>query len=118
MKKLFISQPMNGKTDEEILQEREEAIRQAKERLGEEIEVIDTYYIDMPDDAKPLEYIGRSILDLAKADVAYFAKGWQDMRGCVIEHQCAMQYGIYVIVSEFDPHKTVIGRRLDAGLFD
>ena len=31
MKKLFISQPMNGKTDEEILKEREEAVKQAEE---------------------------------------------------------------------------------------
>lgn len=43
MKKLFISQPMSNKTEEEILSEREEAIRAAKELLGEDIEVIDSY---------------------------------------------------------------------------
>ena len=31
MKKLFISQPMNGKSDEEILAEREEAVKKAEE---------------------------------------------------------------------------------------
>ena len=97
MKKLFISQPMNGKTDEQILTERKAAIDKAKEILGEDVEVIDTFYTDMPDDTHPLEYLARSIADLAKADVAYFAKGWYKARGCVIEHKCAVKYGIEVI---------------------
>ena len=33
MKKLFISQPMKGKTDEEILREREQAVREAEKYL-------------------------------------------------------------------------------------
>lgn len=39
MKKLFISQPMRDKTDEEILAEREKAVKVAKEMLNEEVEV-------------------------------------------------------------------------------
>ena len=100
MKKLFISQPMNGKTDEQILAEREAAIDKAKEILGENVEVIDNFYTDMPDDTKPLQYLARSIADLAKADVAYFADGWKDYRGCAIEHACALHYGIPVIRQE------------------
>ena len=34
---------------------------------------------------------------LAKADVAIFAPGWQNARGCRIEHQCAEDYGIPVM---------------------
>lgn len=45
----------------------------------------------------PLEYLARSIADLAKADVAYFAKGWDEKRGCKIEYECATQYGIATI---------------------
>lgn len=44
MKKLFISQPMKGKTDEEILKERETAIKQAEELLKEPVEVIDSFF--------------------------------------------------------------------------
>lgn len=54
MKKLFISQPMNGKSDEEILKEREEAIKKAKEVCGEEVEVIDSFFQSAPADARPL----------------------------------------------------------------
>lgn len=35
MKKLFISQPMNGKSDEEILAERDEAIEKAKSLISQ-----------------------------------------------------------------------------------
>lgn len=97
MKKLFISQPMNGKSDEEILQERQFGIDKAKELIGEDVEVIETFYTDFGPDAKPLEYLGRSIMDLAKADIAYFAPGWEIARGCKIEHECARAYGIDTI---------------------
>lgn len=43
MKRLFISQPMKGKTDKEILAVREKAIRSAEEKLGEPVEVIDSF---------------------------------------------------------------------------
>lgn len=33
----------------------------------------------------------------ATADVAYFAKGWDEARGCKIENTCAIEYGITVI---------------------
>lgn len=44
MKKLFISQPMRGKTDEEILAERERAISIAEKQVGEPVEVIDSFF--------------------------------------------------------------------------
>ena len=98
MKKLFISQPMKDKTDEEILKEREVAIEKAKNVLGEEVEVIDSFFQSAPVDAKPLWFLGKSLELLADADIAYFAKGWEDARGCVIEHECAVRYGIKSIV--------------------
>lgn len=44
MKKLFISQPMRGKTDEEILAVRKQAIEAASELVGEPVEVIDSFF--------------------------------------------------------------------------
>ena len=98
MKKLFISQPMKGKTDEEILAVREKAIASAKNYLkDEEVEVIDSFFQNAPADARPLWFLGKSLELLSTADVAYFAKGWQDARGCRIENTCAIEYGIDVI---------------------
>lgn len=97
MKKLFISQPMRGKTDEEILAVRAKAIQSAERELGEEVEVIDSFIKGAPAAAKPLWYLGESIKLMAKADVAYFADGWEEARGCKIEHECAIEYGILTI---------------------
>lgn len=96
-KKLFISQPMRGKSDEEILAERQKAIESAERQLGEPVEVIDSFFQSAPADARPLWFLGKSIELLSTADVAYFAKGWEDARGCRIENECAIQYGITVI---------------------
>lgn len=97
MKKLFISQPMRGKTDEEILAERKKAIESAERNLGEPVEVIDSFFRNAPVDARPLWFLGKSLELLSTADIAYFAKGWEDARGCRIENQCAIEYGIEVI---------------------
>ena len=97
MKKLFISQPMRGKTDEEILAVRQRAIESAEKRLGEKVEVIDSFFQNAPADAKPLWFLGKSLELLSGADVAYFAKGWEEARGCRIENTCAIEYGIDVI---------------------
>lgn len=97
MKKLFISQPMKDKTDAEILAVREQAIQSAKNLLGEDVEVIDSFFQDAPHDAKPLWFLAKSLELLATADVVYFAKNWEKYRGCRIENICAIEYGITVI---------------------
>ncbi len=97
MKKLFISQPMKDKTDDEILDERSNAIQAAKDSVNDEIEVIDSFFQNAPADANPLWYLGESLKLLATADVAYFAPGWNKARGCKIENLCAKEYGIHTI---------------------
>ena len=97
MKKLFISQPMRGKTDEEILKEREKAVASAEKHLGEKVEVIDSFFQNAPAEAKPLWFLGKSLELLSTAVVAYFAHGWENARGCRIENTCAIEYGITVI---------------------
>lgn len=96
MKKLFISQPMKEKTNEEIRKEREDAVFCAKELMGDEIEVIDSFFENVPAEARPLWYLGESLKLLSTADVAYFS-GWKNARGCKIEHICAEQYGINIV---------------------
>nr|DAT47401.1 MAG TPA: protein of unknown function (DUF1937) [Caudoviricetes sp.] len=100
MKKLFISQPMKDKTDEQILAERKKAIEAAEEIVGEDVEVIDSFFQSAPADARPLWFLGKSLELLSTADIAYFAPGWSEYRGCKIEHECAVQYGIDRIESE------------------
>ena len=90
---------MRGKSDVEILMEREKAIKAAEKLVGEPVEVIDSFFQNAPADAKPLWFLGKSLELLSNADVAYFAPGWKDARGCIIEHDCAISYGIKSIVA-------------------
>ena len=120
MKKLFISQPMRDKTDEEILAVREKAIESAKNYLKEcgeedEIEVIDSFFQNAPAEARPLWFLAKTLELLSTADVAYFAKGWEDARGCRIENECAIEYGIDVIedYSDCEPVEVTFGVALE-----
>ena len=101
MKKLFISQPMSGKTDAEILAVREKAIKSVENQVGEPVEIIDSFFQGAPANARPLWYLGESIKLLAEADLAYFAKGWDEARGCKIENTCAIEYGIETIIEDY-----------------
>lgn len=88
---------MRGKTNEEIKAERDFAIGAAESIVCEKVEVIDSFYTDFSENANPLEYLARSIADLAKADLVYFADGWENARGCKIERLCAQEYGLTII---------------------
>ena len=101
MKKLFISQPMRGKTDEEILTVRRKAIESAERELGEKVEVIDSFFRNCPAEAKPLWFLGKSLELLSTADVAFFAKGWEGARGCRVENTCAVEYGIDLVIEDY-----------------
>ena len=96
MKKLFISQPMKDKTNEEIKEERNNIVKRVTERFGE-VEVIDSFFENAPHDAKPLWFLGKSLELLSTADCAYFSEGWKDYRGCKIEHEAAVHYGIDIV---------------------
>ena len=92
--KIFISQPMNGLSELEILNQRERAVDILKAIYkNEEIEVLDTLF-DLEEGTHPLVYLGKSIEVLSEADVAFFCKGCEKARGCVIEMMCCKKYGI------------------------
>lgn len=95
--KVFISQPMKGKTNEEIKAERNRLLGKVRALYGDDIEVIDSFFENAPADARPLWFLGKSLELLSTADVAVFARGWQDARGCRIENTCAIEYGIEVV---------------------
>lgn len=89
--KIMISQPMRGKTNEQIREERAELV---KELQKEGHEVIDTVFENAPADEDVAIYmLSQSIRYIGKVDAVYFMKGWEKARGCKIEHEVAVQYG-------------------------
>ena len=103
MPKIFISQPMNGKTNEEIKNKRDSIIDRLSTQFAREnecVEIIDLFFKDKPYEASPLWYLGESIKLMSEADVVFFCNGWQTARGCQIEHDCALEYGIDTMYEE------------------
>ena len=91
--KIMISQPMRGKTEKEIKNEREALVKKLQE---EGHEVLETVFEDFDCYASPIAYLARSIEFLDKADDVVFMKGWENARGCKIEHEIALKYGKYI----------------------
>ena len=105
--KVMISQPMAGKTDEEIVETREKAKAELEE-LG--YELINTLFTDewyskeaMAERGVvqvPLCYLAKSLENMSKCHAAYFCKGWKNARGCRIEHDTAVAYGLAVLYED------------------
>lgn len=99
MKKVFISQPMNGKSEEAILNKRNKAIKEVREFFNDDVTIIDSFLKDEYKEelSTPCSMLGKAIQLLGTADVAYFVDGWNAYRGCRFEYEIAKAYGIPVM---------------------
>lgn len=101
MLKVFISQPMGGKSDAEIRLVRrgaEEAVRYIFR--GCDCQMLQSYAGPAAgrESGRPqVRLLARAIDQLAEADVAYFCRGWKNARGCRIEHEICEEYGIQAL---------------------
>lgn len=97
--KIMISQPMRHKTEEQIRNEREHLVNTL---TSKGYDVIDTIFADeAPKDVDTtIYYLSKSIEAIGSVDAVVFMKGWQDARGCRIEHQVAIDYGKFVMEVE------------------
>lgn len=96
MKKLFISCPMKGRTDENIHKSMEKMHKLAEIVFGEELEVIPSYIEgEAPEDTnQAIFYLGRSIQFMSKADYFIGLEYTSCSRGCDVERRVASMYGI------------------------
>lgn len=106
-KKAMLSQPMAGKTEAEIMETRSRAIA-ALEAQG--YEVVNTLFTDAWYSQEkmeergvvqiPLCFLAKSLENMSLCHAAYFCKGWESARGCRIEHDAAVAYGLTVLYEE------------------
>ncbi len=98
--KVMISQPMQGKTDEEIKREKQKIVDKL-EKLH--IEVVNSFFDEeAPNDINAgLYYMAKSIQVMSEVDAVFFTKDWQMARGCRIERQIAKEYGIKILDTNF-----------------
>lgn len=104
MMKAMLSQPMAGKTEEEIIVTRERAIAALKKRGYEIINTLftDEWYSNESMKERgveniPLYFLAKSLENMSLCHAAYFCKGWENARGCRIEHEVAKAYGMTII---------------------
>ena len=107
MKKAMLSQPMAGKTDEEIVATREKAIKILEEKGYEVVNTLftDEWYSNESMKERgvvqiPLCFLAKSLENMSLCHAAYFCKGWENARGCKIEHDAAVAYGLDIIYEE------------------
>lgn len=92
--KVFISQPMSGKTSEEIRAARNGAkILLCRFYHDYFLEFIESFNPSALGDDKPIKELGKCISLMQDADVVYFAKGYEESRGCAVEFETASKYG-------------------------
>ena len=105
--KAMLSQPMAGKTQEEIVATREKAIAALKERGYEIVNTLftDEWYSHKSMDERgvvqiPLCFLAKSLENMSLCHAVYFCRGWEKARGCRIEHEAAVAYGLAIIYEE------------------
>lgn len=104
MKKAMIIQPMKGKTNEEIVETRERAIATLTAKGYEIINTLFTGEWNSKDAMEsrcvvniPLCFLAKSLERMSLCNAVYFCKGWENARGCRIEHAAAIEYGLELI---------------------
>ena len=104
MKKAMLSQPMAGRTQAEIVDTRNRAIKELEERG---YEVVNTLFTDEWYSTEkmvergvvqiPLCFLAKSLENMSLCHAAYFSKEWEEARGCRIEHEAAVAYGLEIM---------------------
>lgn len=107
--KAMLSQPMAGKTNEEIAATREKAIEVLEEKG---YQIVNTLFTDEWYNKEkmaergvvniPLCFMAKSLENMSLCHAAYFCKGWKNARGCRIEHAVAEAYGLTILYEEGD----------------
>ena len=83
--RVFISQPMRGKSVSQIILERNEVVECIGIAGGTVIpSTITSGYPDTIE--KRIWCLGKEIMLMSQADAVYFMNGWENSNGCKIEH--------------------------------
>ena len=106
-RKAMISQPMAGKTDDEIVRTREKVLAYLEQKGYTTVNTLftDEWYSKEQMDKRgvvqiPLCFLAKSLENMSLCHAAYFCKGWEKARGCRIEHEAAKAYGLEIIYEE------------------
>ena len=112
--KIFISQPMAGKSDETILKERALFIEMVKLQIGidKDVTFIDSFTKPMDITDSRIKMLGHSIMMMGDADLVVFLPGWSKSPGCLVEFEVCKQYGVKTLFIQ-EPIQYMINKGSD-----
>lgn len=113
--KVFISQPMNGASMQDVRRERANFLSVWKEiqfSLGFEeinrgVHIIDSFLENFnpnadDDNSRSIKFLAKSLEIMADADIVYFACDPSKSRGCKIEYEVAKAYSKRIVIRTSD----------------
>lgn len=101
--KVFISVPMNGRTNENIFRDMDNAKIEIKKQLPDkDIEFVHNFIGEeelksVVEKNIPMYCMAKAVEKMANCDYIYFCDGWVDARGCRVEKSIAESYGLKTI---------------------
>lgn len=95
--KAIISQPMKGKSTEQIKQERADLVKLLSEKGYIVEDTVFTFTDNLSENRHALFCLGKVISLMAAMDTVVFMDGWEDARGCRLEHDCCEAYGVPIL---------------------
>lgn len=105
--KVMISQPMAGLTEEEVESTRNKAMKLIQSEGNQVINSIfnnKAISISCAPQSEiintPIYFLSKSIEVMSLCDAIYFCKGWENNRGCQIEHKIAQKYGMEIMYED------------------
>lgn len=96
---VFVSQPMKDVDPELIRHYVSCAKRFAEDKTHKRVHILETYNPAYKK-THPITALSHALSMLSKADLCIFMPGWEEARGCIIEHETAVSYGIPVAYYE------------------
>ncbi len=105
--RVMISQPMKGLSAEEIRERRATVVAKLED---EGHEVVDTVFTDTPPENgnQALWCLRKALQVMSTVDAVYFMEGWEKARGCRIEYEACILYGIRALNADILRQKPLL----------
>lgn len=106
---VFISLPMKGRTEEDVLKEMLDVFEKLEKRFPNiSFAFVDSYHKAIPSDISETRKEGAWIIThslklMAMSDLVIFAGGWASAKGCIVEKDICSKYNIpYIDETQID----------------
>lgn len=102
MKRAMVSCPMNGRSEASIAMTMMHASDWLQEHGYWVVQSFVNKRVPLSVKHESVWYLAKSIEVLCEVDAVFFCKGWENARGCILEHEICKKYGIPCLYEQED----------------